>query len=227
MQFAYQFPERCERLALVSSGGLGREVHPILRAATLPGSELVLPLLAHARVLAAGEAVGRLLGKLKLETGPDLAEVAVGYSSLNDADARHAFIQTMRAVLDAGGQRVSALDRLYLADALPSLIVWGANDPIIPVEHGLAAHKAMPGSRFEVFDDVGHFPQLERPREFSDLMREWMQTTDAAEHRHHRDPRAAGRARGRGSARCLNQRRGRRNDPAARCACCSIAASRP
>ena len=181
MQFAYQFPERCERLALVSSGGLGREVHPILRAATLPGSELVLPLLAHAHVLSAGEAIGRLLGKLKVETGPDIAEVAVGYSSLNDADARHAFIQTMRAVLDAGGQRVSAMDRLYLADALPSLIVWGANDPIIPLEHGLAAHKAMPGSRFEVFDGVGHFPQLERPQEFSGLLREWMQTTEAAD----------------------------------------------
>jgi len=181
MQFAYQFPERCERLALVSSGGLGREVHPILRAATLPGSELVLPFLAHAHVLSAGQVIGRTLGRLKLEAGTDLAEVAVGYSSLGDADARHAFIQTMRAVLDAGGQRVSAMDRLYLADALPSLIVWGAKDPIIPVEHGLAAHQAMPGSRFEVFDGVGHFPQLERPREFARVMGEWLEETEAAE----------------------------------------------
>lgn len=181
MQFAYQFPERCERLALVSSGGLGREVHPMLRAATLPGSELVLPLLAHAHVLAAGESIGRLLGRLKLVAGPNLAEVAIGYASLGDADARSAFIATMRAVLDAGGQRVSARDRLYLADALPSLIVWGAKDPIIPVEHGRAAHAAMPGSRLEVFDAVGHFPQLERPREFSRILREWLEQTEAAE----------------------------------------------
>ena len=181
MQFAYQFPEHCERLALVSSGGLGREVHPLLRAATLPGSELVLPLLAHARVLALGEAVGRLLGRLKLEAGPDLAEFASGYASLGDAGARSAFIATMRGVLDAGGQRVSATDRLYLAAALPTLIVWGSDDPIIPVEHGRAAHAAMPGSRLEIFDGVGHFPQLERPRAFSRVLRDWVETTEGAE----------------------------------------------
>jgi len=181
MQFAYQFPEHCERLALVSSGGLGREVHPLLRAATLPGSELVLPLLAHAHVLALGEAVGRLLGRLKLEAGPDLAEFASGYASLGDAGARSAFIATMRGVLDAGGQRVSATDRLYLAAALPTLIVWGSDDPIIPVEHGRAAHAAMPGSRLEIFDRVGHFPQLERPRAFSRVLRDWVETTEGAE----------------------------------------------
>src|SRR5204862_3753520 len=64
MQFAYQFPERCERLVLVSSGGLGEEVHALLRAATLPGSELVLPLLAHSRLLETVSLVPRALGKL-------------------------------------------------------------------------------------------------------------------------------------------------------------------
>jgi pimeloyl-ACP methyl ester carboxylesterase len=180
MQFAYQFPERCERLVLVSSGGLGRQVHPLLRAATLPGSELVLPLIAHERLLALGEAVGRALGALKIEAGPDLAEVARGYASLADADARSAFIQTMRAVLDYGGQRVSARDRLYLAEAMPTLLVWGADDPIIPVAHGREAHEAMPGSRFEVFEDAGHFPQLSHPRRFARLLREFLDSTEAA-----------------------------------------------
>jgi pimeloyl-ACP methyl ester carboxylesterase len=180
MQFAYQFPERTERLVLVSSGGLGREVHPLLRAATLPGSELVLPILTHGRVLAAGEAVGRALGVLRLQAGTDLAEVARGFGSLRDAEARSAFVETMRAVLDPGGQRVSALDRLYLAAALPSLIVWGASDPIIPVDHGRAAHEAMPGSRLELFADVGHFPQLERPYEFSRLLAEFVAGSEPA-----------------------------------------------
>ena len=180
MQFAYQFPERCERLVLVSSGGLGREVHPLLRAATLPGSELVLPLIAHERLMALGEAVGRVLGALKLEAGPDLAEVASGYASLADADARSAFIQTMRAVLDYGGQRVSARDRLYLAELMPTLLVWGADDPIIPVHHGREAHEAMPGSRFEVFEQSGHFPQLSHPRRFARVLREFLETTDPA-----------------------------------------------
>ena len=181
MQFAYQFPERCERLVLVSSGGLGREVHPLLRAATLPGSELVLPLLTHARVLGAGRRWAARSTSCACAPGTDLAEVARGYASLGDAEARSAFIETMRAVLDAGGQRVSALDRLYLAEAVPSLIVWGAADPIIPVDHGRTAHEAMPGSRFEVFDGVGHFPQLERPREFSRLLAEFVAATEPAE----------------------------------------------
>ena len=180
MQFAYQFPERCERLVLVSSGGLGREVHLLLRAAALPGSEIVLPLLTHARVLGAGELAARALGALKLQAGTDLAEVARGFTSLGDAEARHAFIQSMRAVLDVGGQRVSALDRLYLAEALPSLIVWGGSDPIIPADHGRAAHEAMPGSRLEIIDRAGHFPQLESPRKFAAILSDFLATTEPA-----------------------------------------------
>jgi pimeloyl-ACP methyl ester carboxylesterase len=180
MQFAYQFPERCERLVLVSSGGLGREVHPLLRAATLPGSEVVLPLLTHSRVLDAGHLAARMLGLLRLQAGTDLAEVARGYASLGDAEARHAFIQSMRAVLDMGGQRVSALDRLYLAEALPSMVVWGGSDPIIPADHGRAAQKAMPGSRLEILEGAGHFPQLERPREFARLLSDFLATSDPA-----------------------------------------------
>jgi pimeloyl-ACP methyl ester carboxylesterase len=181
MQFAYQFPERCERLVLVSSGGLGREVHPLLRAATLPGSEFVLPLLTHARLLAAGEALGRALGVLRIQAGTDLAEVARGFGSLGEAQARSAFIETMRAVLDPGGQRVSALDRLYLAESVPSLLVWGDSDPVIPVAHGRVAREAMPGSRLEVLEGVGHFPQLERPLEFSRLLADFVAATEPAE----------------------------------------------
>ena len=181
MQFAYQFPERCERLVLVSSGGLGREVHLMLRAATLPGSELVLPVLTHASLLAGGERLGRGLRMLGLRAGTDMAEIARGFASLGDADARSAFIQTMRAVLDAGGQRVSALDRLYLAESVPTLLVWGESDRIIPIEHGRAAHEAMPGSRLEVLPGVGHFPQLERPFEFATLLAEFIAETEPAD----------------------------------------------
>src|SRR4051794_12724244 len=135
MQFVYEYPPFAERLVLVNSGGLGREVHLLLRAASLPGSEIVLPLLAHARVLGIGEAVGSLLRKLGLRAGPDLAEMAAGYASLGDAEARQAFVHTIRAVIDPGGQRVSANDRLYLTSLVPSLIVWGGKDPLIPVDH--------------------------------------------------------------------------------------------
>jgi pimeloyl-ACP methyl ester carboxylesterase len=180
MQFAYQFPERIERLVLISSGGLGREVHFILRAATFPGSELVLALLGGGWLRATGGALGGALARLGLKTGEDLAGVTGGIGSLADAGARGAFVQTARAAIDARGQRVSATDRLYLAAELPTLIVWGGRDPIIPVAHGRAAHAAMPGSRLEVFADAGHFPHREQPARFVSVLEDFVRTTEPA-----------------------------------------------
>ena len=180
MQLAYQFPERCGRLVLVSSGGIAREVHPILRAASLPGSEIVLPLITHTRLLDLGASIGRALGKIGLQAGPDIAEGARGYASLNDAETRAAFLHTIRAVIDPMGQRISALDRLYLAERMPSMVIHGERDQIIPVEHGEIAHEAMPGSRLEVLPAAGHFPQLSDPLKIARLLSDFIETTDAA-----------------------------------------------
>jgi len=176
MQFAYQFPERCERLVLVSSGGLGREVHPLLRAAALPGAEAVLPWLCT---------VGRRgiatftegLAYLGLRAGTDLEEIWRSFASLEDAEARAAFVHTVRGVIDVGGQRVSAADRLYLAAELPTLIVWGAHDPLIPVRHAHEAHERIPGSRLEIFPDAGHFPYRDDPERFASVLLDFIATT--------------------------------------------------
>jgi pimeloyl-ACP methyl ester carboxylesterase len=180
MQLAYQFPEQCERLVLVSSGGLGREITPLLRAASLPGSELLLPLLVNDRVLGAGRTLGRALGRVGLRVHTDVGEVLRGHASLSDGDARAAFVHTLRTIVDPRGQRVDASDRLYLAQAIPFLIIWGGRDPIIPVEHALAAHQLVPGSRLEVFPDAGHFPHLDDPLRFVRLLGEFMDTTEPA-----------------------------------------------
>ena len=181
MQFVYEYPVFAERLVLVSSGGLGREVHLLLRAATLPGAELVLPVIASQRLHAAGFGVAQVLRAFGLRAGSDLEEMARGYASLADVGARQAFLHSLRAVIDPGGQRVSATDRLYLSSLLPSLIVWGRRDPLIPVSHSGVAHRAMPGSRLEVFDNAGHFPQLEEPVRFAQILRDFMETTEPAE----------------------------------------------
>jgi pimeloyl-ACP methyl ester carboxylesterase len=178
MQFAYQFPERCERLVLVDSGGLGQEVHLLLRAATLPGSELVLPLLASAGLLGAGRAIGRALARVGLQLGTDVAEMARGHASLADREARMAFVHTLRSIVDVGGQRVSAIDRLYLAETVPFLLVWGERDPIIPAAHGRAAHEQVPTSRLEIIPGAGHFPQLEAPERFLDVLTDFIDTTE-------------------------------------------------
>ncbi len=178
MQFSYEYPPFAERLVLVSSGGLGREVHLLLRAATLPGSELVLPVIATQQLNRLGAALTQALGQLGLRAGPDLAEMAKGYASLSDAGARMAFIHTLRAVLDIGGQRVNANDRLYLAALLPSLIIWGSRDPLIPVAHADVAHRELPGSRLEIFEGSGHFPQLHDPVRFAHTLIDFIESTE-------------------------------------------------
>jgi pimeloyl-ACP methyl ester carboxylesterase len=181
MQFAYQFPELVERMALVSSGGLGREVSIFLRAATLPGAEYVLPLLASNGLLNAGASVGGFLGRLGMRAGPDVEEMWRGFSSLGDAEARQAFIYTLRGIVDPGGQRVSARDRLYLAEQFPTMLVWGERDPIIPVKHGYAAHEQIPHSRIDVIEGAGHFPYRNDPRRFAKSLRDFIEQTDPAD----------------------------------------------
>jgi pimeloyl-ACP methyl ester carboxylesterase len=103
--------------------------------------------------------------------------MARGHASLNDPETRAAFIQAMRASIDITGQRVQGNDRLYLATQLPLLIVWGARDRIIPLEHGRRAHELVPGSRFEVFERAGHFLYLDEPDRFVALLEQWMTST--------------------------------------------------
>jgi pimeloyl-ACP methyl ester carboxylesterase len=86
----------------------------------------------------------------------------------------------LRAVVDLGGQAVTATDRLYLASQVPMLIVWGDRDPFIPVDHAVAAHDAMPGSRLEVFEDVGHFPHCEAPDRFAAVLIDFITSTEPA-----------------------------------------------
>ncbi len=183
LQFAYQFPELVERLVLVSSGGLGHEVGFILRAAALPGADLFLRATAGPGAIAGGWLSGAL-ARVGLRPNADLAEVGRAYATLADADRRRAFLSTLHAVVDTDGQRVAALDRLYLAEILPVLIVWGERDPIIPVAHGRAAHARLPGSRLEVFPDAGHIPQLESPGRFAAALQRFLDQTEPADFDH-------------------------------------------
>lgn len=179
MQFSYQFPEMIERLVLVSSGGLGPEVSLVLRAAALPGADIFIATTADlgSRV---GPLVGRALSAFGLRPNADVAEVLRGYGTLVDPERRAAFLATVRAVIGTGGQKVAATDRLYLAQAVPVLIVWGAADRIIPARHGEDAHRHIPGSRLEIFEDVGHLPQIEAPLRFVLTLEEFLTENEPA-----------------------------------------------
>lgn len=181
LQYAYQFPDRVGRLVLVDTGGIDKEVNLVLRAATLPGAEFVLPVLFAAPLHEAGLRIRGFFDALGLRANADVQGVSEGFSSLTEADARRAFLNTVRSVIDPTGQKVTAKDRLYLAGDIPSLIVWGERDRIIPSSHGQLAHELMPGSRLEIFPGAGHFPFNDDPDHFINVLNDFIENTEPAD----------------------------------------------
>ena len=160
LQFAYQFPERCERIALVVTALTG--VSGPLRVG-----------------MQALDRLGKVAGWKRVR---DVAEAADALLALKDVEARRAFLRTLRGVVDARGQAVTALDRLYLADAVPMLVVWGSRDPIVPALHAESVRSLVPSARVEVFPGAGHWPHLDEPDEFCRILLDFMATTEPAAH---------------------------------------------
>jgi pimeloyl-ACP methyl ester carboxylesterase len=181
MQFFYQFPQRTERLVLISSGGLGHEVSPLLRTAALPGASGLLSIATHRRLLALLWHAGRQLRRRGSGKGAALQAVARALRPLEQPGAREAFLHTLRAVIDVHGQRVSARDRLYLLERTPTLIVWGERDRTIPISHGRETHAAVPGSRFVTLPRAAHFPHLEDPEGLATALADFLATTEPGE----------------------------------------------
>ena len=180
MQFAYQFPERTERLMLVASGGLGPEVHPGIRAITTPGFHQVMGLLTLPGVRHLGVTGLRGLAALGLKATRDLDEVSHIYDSFRDPAARHAIRHVVRAVVDWQGQIVTMTDRAYLTAEMPMWVVWGRDDRVIPVRHANTAAAIAPAARVEVLPDSGHFPHKDHPERFVQVLDEFVRTTKPA-----------------------------------------------
>lgn len=177
MQLAYQHPHLIDRLVLVGSGGLGREVSILLRLLTLPGAEYLMPIGFPTPVVGSANEFGRFLGRRNIRSAR-LAEMWRAYASLAGAENRQAFVKTMRGVIEPGGQTFSAADRLYLAARVPTMIVWGDQDGVIPVEHAYEAHRTIESSRLEILPGIGHFPHVEAPEQFTASLLDFMSTTE-------------------------------------------------
>src|SRR5918994_3701281 len=180
MQFFYQFPQRVQRLALISSGGLGREVSPMLRGAALPGAGALLWAGTHRHLHTALDRWGERLGGRGSALGPQLQAIARAMPPLDEPGARRAFLQTLRAVIDSRGQKDRARDRLYLLGALPTLVVWGERDHTIPLAHGRDAAEAIPNCRFVTLPKAAHFPNIEDPEGLAAALRDFLETTEPA-----------------------------------------------
>jgi pimeloyl-ACP methyl ester carboxylesterase len=179
-QFAYQFPERCDRLILVDSGGIGRSVSPFLRLATVPGIEALMPLFGLAPVRAVTRFTAGVLRYLSTDLGRDTEELLAVFDALPDTSSRTAILRTLRSGVDWRGQVITMLDRAYLAEGMPTLLVWGRHDAVIPLGHGRLAHAALPGSQLEIFDEAGHFPHHSDPARFVRVVSDFVDRTPPA-----------------------------------------------
>jgi len=126
----------------------------------------VLPLLLHPRIREAAEWPGTVAKRVGWHPGVNLTEVWRSYTTLTDRHAQMAFVNTVRSVIDVAGQRVSAHDRLYLASAVPTLIVWGDHDRIIPVAHAYRAAEAIPAHGSKSSKAPGTFCHGGTPTDF-------------------------------------------------------------
>jgi pimeloyl-ACP methyl ester carboxylesterase len=180
LQLAHDFPERCERLVLVNSGGFGRSLTFYLRMLSVPGFESVFPLFCSPWIQTAGDRLNGWLERSGRKPSPASEEIWRSYASLVDPDRRRAFFRSLGDVINSDGQAQSAIGRLHSGIHLPTLIVWGAEDPFIPVEQAHVAQQAIPGSRLEIFDGVGHYPHCERPERFVALLLDFVASTTPA-----------------------------------------------
>jgi pimeloyl-ACP methyl ester carboxylesterase len=180
MQFAYQFPERTERMLMIAPGGLGREVTPLLRLVTLPFAEMAMraATVPPMRPLVRGSL--EALSRTGLPHTRDLGEVAKVYSLMCDRGGREAVRRVASTVIDWRGQIVRMTDRAYLTALLPVCVIWGSEDGVVPVRHAAVVEEHAPGARVHVFADCGHFPHRDQPARFVRVLNRFVDTTDAA-----------------------------------------------
>ena len=180
MQFAYQFPERTERMVLVAPGGLGPEVSALIRALTLPGAGAALGALTMRPLRPVVRRSLTVLSRSHLPRTRDLAEVAGIYRNLSDPAARSAIRHVVSHVVDWRGQVVSMADRAYLTRFMPLCVIWGELDAVIPVSHIAMAESHAPGAQVHVLPRAGHFPHKQHPDQFADVVDGFVRSTEPA-----------------------------------------------
>ncbi len=178
MHFAYHYPAHAERLVLVASGGLGKGVHPVLRAAALPGSSLLLRLTVNRATL--GLARWLRLHRVLRVPPHVVSNLHRAFGGLAIPAGRAAFLATLRSVIAPSGQRGSMIEMRYLGDHVPTLIVWSEHDHVIPVTHARALHEHLPSSRLAVFPGASHQPHCRYADRFAATVADFVVTTTPA-----------------------------------------------
>lgn len=169
--FAVMYPGRARGLVLVNSAGFGRDVALSLRLCALPG--------LGERLLAPDPAGARRVTR-SLFASPEFAtpeRIAHTLDLSGQPGAARAFLSVLRSIGDVRGARAqwqADLAARLPALKLPTLIVWGDRDEILPARHLEAARRTHPHASVHLFTQTGHLPQIERETEFTALLREFL-----------------------------------------------------
>jgi 4,5:9,10-diseco-3-hydroxy-5,9,17-trioxoandrosta-1(10),2-diene-4-oate hydrolase len=167
LNLTLQYPERTERLVLVDSAGLGREMPIDFRLATVPVLGWVLTRTNHKQT-------ARFLKKCFYDPGLVTGEMVDAFVEFGRLPGAHgAMLAWLRGNADLGGWRKDvvgpAVAALGTIEA-PTLVIWGLQDRIIPVAHSRVAELGITGARVHIFDPCGHVPQVERADDFADVV---------------------------------------------------------
>jgi 4,5:9,10-diseco-3-hydroxy-5,9,17-trioxoandrosta-1(10),2-diene-4-oate hydrolase len=166
-------PGAVRTLTLVASAGLGREVHPLLALDTLPGIGELAIMLSR---LPGGDIQRSSMSAAMLFAQP-WRMPADFFTEQHDLGRRPGQLEAStamaRALFDGSGQRDILLDQLRTL-TMPTLVVWGENDYVLPAHHARAAVDRLPRGRLSLFPDCGHLPHVEHPDRFAAVLSDWL-----------------------------------------------------
>mgnify|MGYP006299848815 FL=1 len=164
MRFALMFPGRVEKLVLVDSAGLGKEISKIFKLISLPGFGELVTRPDRTRTL-------KMYKNLVYDRSLLSEEmVDLGFSFSSSPGAQQAFLKTARGTVNIFGFKRKAINpirRNLHRIEVPVLVLWGERDAIIPVRHAYIAKDGIPDAELEVFENCGHIPMIECPDEFN------------------------------------------------------------
>ncbi len=178
LRFALDYPLAVEKLVLVASAGLGRDVNLRLRLATLP---------YLGWLVSRPSRLGVAFGLRQLVYDPArITEALVDrvYALISTPGAHESYLATLRANGDWRGGLPSVYEPIVRALGTieaPALIVWGREDRIVPVSLADVAARGIRNARLHIFERCGHFPPFERPDEWNDLVLDFLSAAEYKE----------------------------------------------
>ncbi|MGD1151539.1 MAG: alpha/beta fold hydrolase [Syntrophales bacterium] len=167
LQYQLQFSGNVQRLVLVDSAGLGREMPLAMRLATVPvmGELMLSPSRAG---------MAFVLKQLVYDPVVITDDLIDLYYELNFSQgAAKTVLSVLRACATIRGGRADVLDPVIKNldnIKIPTLIIWGREDRLFPVGHAYFAREKIPDSHLHIFERCGHMPNFERPEEFNSLV---------------------------------------------------------